>query len=395
MNILLYGNGFDLYHGLPTSYLSFLKTIEYLKEDNGNLLAIGQVFLDKSKECKDINTSYTAYQKFYDNYFFDGNDLINLNKIKRLSISNCWLNYFLNTYNNKPLGWIDFEKEISIIVNDFKSLFNKFEFDKTLNVYADDVYFYREDLPFKLNYFDFFYKKEDNFIYIKNGYYMYDCENNVFLFDKEAIIKELYKELRNLSKMLKYYLLVFVDNTLEKLKEKNLVCKNNLFEEHIDYAISFNYTNTLKKLYKEISTEYIHGSLYGSIVLGINPDEDDTLADFDDSFIKFKKYFQRVYYRTDVEFVNNMTVISQIDQPKRLIVFGHSLDITDEDVIKKVFDLADTIDIAFHSQSALGDQMRNLIAMYSKEGFDELRAKKRLRFIPCSEIEEEIKIYGL
>ena len=31
MNVFLLGNGFDLYHKLPTKYINFLNTVEFLR----------------------------------------------------------------------------------------------------------------------------------------------------------------------------------------------------------------------------------------------------------------------------------------------------------------------------------------------------------------------------
>lgn len=43
MNIFLVGNGFDLYHGLPTKYENFLHTMEYIinhKNDDLNQYSV-------------------------------------------------------------------------------------------------------------------------------------------------------------------------------------------------------------------------------------------------------------------------------------------------------------------------------------------------------------------
>ena len=74
MNILVIGNGFDLAHGLPTSYKDFLE------------------FTD----------NYMSYAKSI-------NDNL-LSELKTLVSNNCWLEYFKRTYIGN--GWIDFEKEM-------------------------------------------------------------------------------------------------------------------------------------------------------------------------------------------------------------------------------------------------------------------------------------------
>ena len=45
MNLLLLGNGFDIYHKIPTKYENFLHTIEFLKKSyNSDMKTIGDVF---------------------------------------------------------------------------------------------------------------------------------------------------------------------------------------------------------------------------------------------------------------------------------------------------------------------------------------------------------------
>ena len=96
-------------------------------------------------------------------------------------------------------------------------------------------------------------------------------------------------------------------------------------------------------------------------------------------FLRFKKYFQRVIYHTDDEYLEWITnKLSDID----LVVMGHSLDITDKDIIMQMFDAAKDITVLYHNESAEASLVANLINIYGKEKFDELRIKKRLRFLP-------------
>lgn len=63
-----------------------------------------------------------------------------------------------------------------------------------------------------------------------------------------------------------------------------------------------------------------------------------------------------------------------------MIVAGHSLDKTDEDIIKQVFNLADKIVILCHNDQAIGKYIKNLITIYGKKEFDNLRSKTDLEF---------------
>ena len=69
MNVLLLGNGFDLNYKLPTKYINFLNTVNFLS----TLLSldghsVGEIFGAKSLQLVDkgISNSYKAYQEIYD-----------------------------------------------------------------------------------------------------------------------------------------------------------------------------------------------------------------------------------------------------------------------------------------------------------------------------------------
>ena len=107
-NILVIGNGFDLVHGLPTRYMDFLKFIEGYFNYNKMGETQEQYFVDFKKNEK---------QKEY----FEINELMN---------NNLWFYYFCDLKMHRLLegkdNWIDFEKEISIVVQTL---------DKTIRLY--------------------------------------------------------------------------------------------------------------------------------------------------------------------------------------------------------------------------------------------------------------------
>ena len=86
MNILVIGNGFDLAHGLKTKYEDFLKfTQTYLEYDEA---------YRKKPEIKE--------------------------ELEGLIKDNLWLEYFYSIYESRKQegkdGWIDFESEISQVI---------------------------------------------------------------------------------------------------------------------------------------------------------------------------------------------------------------------------------------------------------------------------------------
>lgn len=54
MIVLLLGNGFDLNHKFPTSYINFLNTVTFLREtDREKLSTVGHVFGNEKLQKKD------------------------------------------------------------------------------------------------------------------------------------------------------------------------------------------------------------------------------------------------------------------------------------------------------------------------------------------------------
>ena len=133
----------------------------------------------------------------------------------------------------------------------------------------------------------------------------------------------------------------------------------------------------------------VYSSTKAEIVLGINPDANDDLDSIDTSFLQFKKYYQRTFFRTDSSYIQHIKTCKSIPYNKEtdLVVMGHSLDITDKDIIMQIFSVAKRITIMYHEESAVKNLIKNLVHMYGKDGFDELRTVKNLQFVPQTKIQ--------
>ncbi|HKO75574.1 MAG TPA: hypothetical protein VJU52_00030, partial [Flavobacterium sp.] len=140
--ILITGNGFDLFHHLPTKYhhfISIMQTIEknhYSNEVSFEEL-LGDIFKDKFPN--DYNLIVENYNS--DNINFSGEKL---NIIKELLEKNLWYKHFKNVLEIDT--WIDFEMETENIINQL-SYFNKFDDKWKIN----DNLFYDE----LINFYDF------------------------------------------------------------------------------------------------------------------------------------------------------------------------------------------------------------------------------------------------
>lgn len=396
MKILMIGNGFDLYHKLPTTYLCFLLTSHYLSTVEETPENIGEVFDKLKDECKDINNSYTAYKDFYDTYSFNETDKGQIEKLKAIISDNMWFKFFCNTYN-KDVGWIDFEKEIFKVLSAFLEILN----DQSLYTQRQKGLLCKtENLIIRK--FGIFFTERDytTLAFDKPEYLIKSLDGaDKYIVNKEKIYKVLFDQLALLSKALEIYLTIFVEKPLIKMNYQNIVKTNELFSG-FDNVVTFNYTNTYELLYGNASIHYIHGNLDTNIVLGVNPDKGDELPDLDTSYIMFKKYYQRVYHRTDngfIEMINSIKKDKNISNPPHndLVVCGHSLDSTDKDIIKEVFDISDNIYIVCHDLDKIGNYISNLVKIYGKNGLDKIRSEKELRFITYEEWEDVEYVHDL
>ena len=103
MNILVVGNGFDLAHKLPTKYNDFLDTIEFIKNNINKSPDYTGGDNDDVRTKIQISKIYNTNKELY-------------KSIGELVKSNIWIDYFLVQRENIGQGWIDFETEISRVV---------------------------------------------------------------------------------------------------------------------------------------------------------------------------------------------------------------------------------------------------------------------------------------
>lgn len=393
MQVLLLGNGFDLNHKLPTKYINFLHTVQYLvKNYTDEINSVGRVFGDEElqKADGDIEESYAQFNKVYDDV------LLPKEQIQFLideANKNLWYKYFVECLD-KELNWIDFEKEIATVIEVIARLL-KDEHQTSFVLGTNN--WTRVDRYIILHFSSFYEETMERVIgygkkySIKEKYtFEYPRGSKEIIVDNKMIIGDLYAELRKLAEMLRVYLNSFVDGLTRRLCETERFPEQEVYSK-ADGVYTFNYTNTFENLYGNRSLlAHIHGSTKGNIVLGINPDEKDELETMDTSFIQFKKYYQRIFYRTDHTYLESMESykLPFVNRNEiSLHVIGHSLDITDEDIIREVFESCGNITIYYYCEEDVGKYIRNLIQMYGKKAFDEMRNEKKIMFMPLGTVE--------
>lgn len=60
---------------------------------------------------------------------------------------------------------------------------------------------------------------------------------------------------------------------------------------------------------------------------------------------------------------------------------GHSLDITDRDIILDLFEISSKITILYHDESAKKSYIENLVKIFGREGFEQIRNFKDFQFL--------------
>lgn len=403
MKVLVLGNGFDLYHKLPTRYLDFMHVVKRLKElgeDYTRCHYIRFMFGEESPLYKEDEFIQHCYELHSDAIKGTKIHMEELDHMVALANKNMWIAYF-EKICEADIGWIDFEKEIVDVIKSFKRIFNYVrgveEFNGEISwSYGNELRL--EDIE-RFNKFGGFYAKD---IPVDSTYIVFDEEyltpqitgTEVRRLDEEKIIGKMYQELQEFIKILNIYIKEFVDQIAV-----NKVSDNEIFEQ-ADYVVNFNYTNVYEKLYqrgRDVPVFHIHGiAKEGNIVLGVNADADDELEQLDTRFIKFKKYFQRLEAGTDLEYAqileiyNDMTVIGE---RKELYFIGHSLDVTDEDIIKELIERSDSVKIYYHSKQAMNDYITNLVKLFGKSEMTQMRLEGKLKFkeLPEFRLREDVE----
>lgn len=376
MDILVVGNGFDLAHGLPTRYWDFMEFVlvfKYLERNTREKVKNHPVF------CK-LNENIKEYLLSDEIINFSNHTEI-LKEFDKLVNNNIFIEYFGGRVDLQNKGWIDFEFEISEII---KSL------DYLLELINDKHRMGKVNIDNALR-----YKIADEFLDKMKNKNIKDHNDkfhasDFYREDAKGIIDELYNELNNLIRCLEIYLGEFVG----KVKvEKRLSDIESI--PKIDKVISFNYTNTYERIYdnnRNCNYDYVHGNIDvnrdkidNNMVLGIDEylkEDRDTKIEF----IKFKKYFQRIYKETKCLYRiwlekerlycvdNKDNEIMELNDEgeyrycNNIYIYGHSLDITDKDILKELIEFPSTkTTIFYYNKDDYADKIANMVRIVGQD----------------------------
>ncbi len=408
MDILLIGNGFDLAHGLPTKYHDFLDFIRIVKD-----------IVIFNKKCEKIKgESVNSKMK---ELLIDKRDTIyDQRKMwKELVEDNLWINYFLDQEDHLKDHWIDFEKEISEVIKDLeKAMENKVPNDLLYHLNINNRHL-------KPRITEKYYLSPEEVIVFQNlsskGIITYQMW-------KDRLLTDLHKLIRALE----IYLTDFVEQMeIEEFSPDiwNIVADQRPDQttgRMVTFCkvLNFNYTNTYLKVYlsryKEKRTyenfskhiDYIHGKAQAdnkmeanNMVLGIDEYLSKKKRNKYLFYIGFKKYFQRIHKQTGCKYKDWIDQIKKTDQERKerisilqrelkrnqgkevegyhtreelnklkkapkhhLYIFGHSLDITDKDILKELI-LYENVNttIFYPDQDELGRKISNLVEIIGQK----------------------------
>lgn len=390
MNILLMGNGFDLAHGLPTSYQNFLDFCGKVEKlDRNNCFSIGtdqelaEALKLQEQGLVDVILRNKEPRRSGRNLYPTGWLYI----LWDLIHENAWYYHFRQCPTYVGENWIDFESEISRVV---QTLHKARE-----HILQGGQIQYEEEL-------DSIGREQGQLLnaFFKAGRITSDALLDVQAVDK--LIVRLEKDLIRLTYALELYIAEYV-NSIELSQEKTIKEIRRLQPTHV---LTFNYSDTYERLYgvwlyqprREILYCHIHGEADKfsnidscNLVLGIDEYLEEARRDREVEFIAFKKYYQRIYKGSDSNYLDWVEAIQASPKEQHnLYIFGHSLDVTDGDVLRKLI-LNDnvTTTVFYHQKhrgdkSVLGRLIRNLVKVI---GHDELIRRtggesRTIQFIP-------------
>lgn len=376
MNVLIIGNGFDIAHELPTQYMAFLDFItlvdglesyhgtinlfktEGLNKKYANLDIDVQKYFDdlldeKTNKLKNVN-------QIWDEMKADSNKvdrIINIEEMIKCSKDNIWIKWFCEKANINP-NWIDFEAEISRVVQKFEKLqITVFQAQKGINTNELDDFdsklialFTNHKIPIK------------------------ELTDNHFAKFKKRMLDDLNSLIRCFE--------IYLEDCVKKIDKKLL--STDIYDLKVDKLLSFNYTDTYQRLYecnhRNIEYDYIHGkanidsSIENNMVLGI----DDYLTGAErfsnTDFIEFKKFYQRLHKKTGCTYKRWIEKINsgKIDN-NNVYIYGHSLAMTDKDVLSEfILNEKTKVTIFYYSKEQYSQQIINLVHMIGPDKLNDM-----------------------
>lgn len=367
--LVIIGNGFDLAHGLPTSYRDFID--DFWKN-----------FKDKCKsdEYKRLVYTHDLYDKYYSSYgviknFNDFKESIqkNINDYPDYVFDYSSLIFYTSKYGNR--------EKIFEFTNNFFKLINKLNSQNWVDIENE---YYRELKKIIKNTSLTNDKKRLGIDVLNNEFeqvkillekYLINKIENQFVFELyndnpivDILLPELtypFNEIQFLKEF-EYINREYVVNFLEKIKVKYTLRT---------FFLSFNYTKLVDKYFsgfvydKELN--YIHGKLddfSNKINFGFGDEMDDDyklIENIDDN--EYLKNFKSFQYLQNSNYKNLLDFVES-DQKFQVYIMGHSCGLSDRTMLNTIFEHPNCISIKvfYHQKEDGTDNYTEIIQNISR-----------------------------
>lgn len=389
--ILILGNGFDLAHGLPTKYshfLDFCRRVELIWNyslGNGKQ-AVAEFKRNWINDWKTNELISTAIVTEFENRKIMRNDKgsyevtsdnLELSEIYNLLDDNVWYKYFKELCRMncmKGENWIDFETEIRFIIKevDQKSVSLTNLWDDVIKEISDSSKNTKLEIFKKIIKFDKYLQKKG-----------WTSDHKITVKDFR---EKTFEDLGRLTRALEVYLVTFVEKIPISIKIPEI---SDLTP---DYVINFNYTDTYERVYNKGQVYHIHGKAdakhsieENNMVLGIDEYWVDNECDKKTNFTVFKKFSQRIQKHTGNECYKYLMEMQKsfrtsgscwtgnVDTSKvhpdgisNVYIFGHSLDVTDKDILSSfIGDDSTSVTVYCMDKGTEGELIANTIKLIS------------------------------
>lgn len=357
MDILVIGNGFDLAHGLKTTYKDFL---EYCNKKG-------------IKDCTEGTSSY-----------------------KTLCEQNLWMKHFITRQDELGDTWIDLEKEIYRVIEELKDIFVFNENGYAVKCFPSILGIQNNLINFNFNAIIGKLTKPNHKYNTGKREYLSNIPSNIeelsyiYIQSHKGFINFLYDQLREFTKAFENYLTENICSTSNIKSKYILPLKTSEL-----FVLSFNYTDICENLYHyncnrtnqnmRIRPIYIHGKIGKTddckLVLGTHSFKNSSNGNnIPVDFNIFQKHNQRHKYGTIEAYQDFLRILTA---PNRIIhpvfhVVGHSLDKTDHNILKHIF-LANKnaiINVYYHDEESQERLIHNIT-----EIIEEKEVMTRVRMI--------------
>lgn len=330
MDILIIGNGFDLAHGLKTSYKDFLNF------------------------CKNIGNADHEVNPCF----------------KECCTKNLWMKHFITRQNELGDTWIDLEKEIYNVISSpnikdshsFPILFRVPHFND--HFIFGILFDHKIDIRYTPEVGD---KEYTTSVYSDPG-----CNFYAYIKTYNGFINFLYDQLREFTKVFEIYLVEIIQRKSDS-ESYIFSLKEGVIPQNVRsvQGLSFNYTDTCERLYNptsnwyskyNIKPIYVHGKAGSNkacnMVFGThsfkNKDAQYISFNIPVEFNVFKKYHQRHRYGTIEAYQQLLREIKDYNREIIFHIVGHSLDETDHIILEHILNINKNsiIKIYYHDEES-------------------------------------------